>query len=155
MPTTILRSSFPKDENGNPYRPIFNVQVDTAGNAIAGASLAGTPVSSSSGNVAAASAVATLAAAAGKTTYISGFDVTGGGATAGSIITATVTGLLGGTQSYNIAVPTGVTLGITPLAVVFNPPFPASAVNTAIVVTVPSLGAGNTNAVANARGFQA
>jgi hypothetical protein len=155
MPIQILRSSFPKDENGNPYRPIFNVPVDSAGNAIAGTSLAGTQISSTSGNVAAASASATLAGVVAKTTYINQFEVTGGGATAGSIVTMTVTGLLGGTQSYNIAVPTGAALGITPMVISFFPPWPASAVNTAIVVTVPSLGAGNTNAVANARGFQA
>lgn len=155
MPTQILRSAFPKDENGNPYRPVFVVNVDTAGNAIPGVALAGTPVSGSSGNVAAAAATATLAAAAGKTTYMTGFDITGAGATAASVVTATVTGLLGGTQSYTIAVPAGATLGIAPVFVAFSQPFPASAVNTAIVVTVPSLGAGNTNAVANARGFQA
>jgi hypothetical protein len=154
MPTTITRANFPKDENGNPYRPVFTVAVDTAGNAPSW-SLASTPINATSGNVAAASAVATLAAAAGKTTYITGFDITGGGATAASVVTATVTGLLGGTQSYTIAVPAGATLGITPLFVSFPTPYPASAVNTAIVVTVPSLGAGNTNTVANARGFQA
>jgi hypothetical protein len=32
-------------------------------------------------------------------------------------------------------------------------PVPATAVNTAIVVTVPSLGAGNTNAAVTAFGF--
>lgn len=154
MPVQILRSSFPKDENGNPYRPVYVVQVDTAGNAPAW-SLASTPIGASSGNVAAATATATLAAAATKTTYITGFEITGGGATAASVVTATVTGLLGGAQSYSIAVPAGAALGITPLIVNFPTPFPASAVNTAIVVSVPSLGAGNTNAVANARGFQA
>ena len=154
MPTQILRSSFPKDENGNPYRPTFVVNVDTAGNAVVGAGLAATTIGATSGNVAAATATATLAATAAKTTYITGFDITGGGATAASVVVATVTGLLGGTMSYAIAVPAGVTLGITPLIVNFSPPLPASAVNTAIVVSVPSLGAGNTNCVANARGFQ-
>ncbi len=113
-----------------------------------------TPISSSSGNVAAASAVATLAAAAAKTTYISGLALTGGGATGASLVTATVAGLLGGTMSLTFAVPAGVTLGATPILLQFNPPLPASAVNTAIVVTLPSLGAGNTNAAAAAWGFQ-
>jgi hypothetical protein len=36
----------------------------------------------------------------------------------------------------------------------FNPPIPAASVNTAIVVTLPSLGAGNTNAAVVTHGFQ-
>jgi hypothetical protein len=35
----------------------------------------------------------------------------------------------------------------------FPIPVPASAVNTNIVVTMPSLGAGNTNATCSAQGF--
>ena len=111
-------------------------------------------VSSSSGNVAAASAVATLAAATGKTTYISGFSITGLGATAAGVSLATLAGVLGGTMTFVIPVPVGATIGITPLNVNFNPPLPASAVNTAIVLTVPTFGSGNTNAAANAWGFQ-
>lgn len=111
-------------------------------------------LSASSGNVAAASAVATLAAAAGKTTYITGFTATGLGATAAGVSLLTVTGLLGGTQTYVVPVPAGATLGIAPLRVTFIPPLPASAVNTAIVVTMPTLGAGNTNAAVVATGFQ-
>lgn len=113
-----------------------------------------TPLSSSSGNVAAASAVATLAAAAGKTTYIAGFSITGAGATAASVVLAALAGLLGGTQTYVVAVPAGAAVGITPLRVDFNPPLPASAANTAITLTLPSLGAGNTNAAVNAWGYQ-
>ena len=45
-----------------------------------------TAVSSSSGNVAAASAVATLAASVTKTTYISGFAITGTGATGPAVV---------------------------------------------------------------------
>ena len=44
-------------------------------------------------------------------------------------------------------------IGITPMTVVFNPPLPASAVNTAIVLTLPALGLGNTNAAAVAHGY--
>lgn len=110
---------------------------------------------SSSGNVANASAVATLAAVAGKTTFISGFEITGAGATAAAVVIATVTGLLGGTASYIVAAPAGATAPLTTLAVVFNPPLPASALNTAIVVTLPALGLGNTNAAVVAHGYQA
>lgn len=113
-----------------------------------------TQVSASSGNVAAASAVATLAGVAAKTTYISGFSITGAGATGASVVSATVTGVLGGTQTYTVPVPAGAAVGITPLFVEFNPPLPASAVNTAIVLTLPSLGSGNTNATVNAWGYQ-
>ncbi|WP_448953070.1 hypothetical protein [Labrys neptuniae] len=131
-------------------RPIYVTQGGSSGGAPGGS----TPVAAASGNVAAGTATATLPGAAGKTTYISGFEITGGGATAGSIVTATVTGTLGGTLSYNIAVPTGATTGISPLVVEFNPPLPASAANAAIAVAVPSFGAGNTNAAVVAHGYQ-
>jgi hypothetical protein len=113
-----------------------------------------TPVHAASGNVAAAATTATLAGTAAKTTYITGFEVTGAGATAASVIVITVTGLLGGTETYILAIPAGATVGVTPLVVQFSLPVPASAVNTAIVVNVPSFGAGSTNAAVVAHGFQ-
>jgi len=118
--------------------------------------LGATPITATSGVVAAAAAVATLPGVAGKTTYISGFQCMGLGATAGSTVQVAVTGLISGTQTYLVTVPAGATLAASPypLSVAFDPPLPASAVNTAIVVTMPSLGAGNTAAVANAQGFQ-
>ena len=114
-----------------------------------------TPVTASSGNVANAAAVATLAAAAGVTTYISGFEITGGGATAASVVSATVTGLIGGTATYTVGAVAGAMLANTPILAVFNPPIPASAVNTAIVITVPALGVGNTNSTVVAHGYRA
>jgi hypothetical protein len=48
----------------------------------------------------------------------------------------------------------GATLKNGDLHITFNPPLPASADNTAIVLTLPSLGAGNTNAAVNVWGFQ-
>ena len=110
--------------------------------------------SASSGNVANANAVATLAAVAGKTTFITGFEVTSGGATTAALVTATVAGLLGGTASYTYGASAGALLANTPLMVTFNPPLPASALNTAIVVTLPALGLGNTNATVAAHGYQ-
>lgn len=127
-----------------------NIQSPSAG-IVAGS----TPLSASSGNVAAATATATLAGAASVTTYISGFQITGAGATAASVVSATVTGLLGGTATYTLAIPAGVTTGIQPLTVNFYPPLPASAANTSIVVSVPSFGAGNTNATVTAQGYRA
>ncbi len=81
-----------------------------------------------------------------------GFAITGGGATAASLVTATLTGATGGTLSYVIAVPAGVTLGITPLVVQFDPPLVSASNNTSIVLNVPSFGAGNTAAAANLQG---
>jgi hypothetical protein len=114
----------------------------------------GTAIAGTSGNVANASAAASLAAIAAKTNYVTGVEFTFSGATAASVVVATVTGLLGGTQSYIVAVPAGAVVGGTPLLIKFHPPHPASAVNTAITATIPALGAGNTNACANIRGIQ-
>lgn len=114
----------------------------------------GTPVMASSGNVANAAATAALPATAGVTNFITGFSITFAGATAASVVVATITGLLGGTVSYVIAVPAGATVGGQPLAVDLAVPHPASAANVAITLTLPALGAGNTNAAVNIRGFQ-
>lgn len=116
-------------------------------------SVPGTLVASS-GNVANVAAVATLPAAAGKTTYITGFQLTAGGATVGSVVNATVTGLNGGTLTYTFGFPVGAVVAGQPVNVTFPNPIPASAVNTAIVVTLPAGGGGNTNAAANAQGYQ-
>ncbi len=113
----------------------------------------GPVVTYSSGNVANAAANATVPAVAARTGYLTGIEITGAGATAGGVVLATITGLLGGTVTYNIVVPTGATTSITPLVVEWNPPLPAAAVNTAIVVSLPALGAGNTNASTVAHGF--
>lgn len=113
-----------------------------------------TPINASSGDVANATATATLAAAAGQFTYLSGFVITGAGATGASVVTATVAGVTGGPLSYDIAVPAGAAVGITPLMVTFTTPVRSSAVNTAIVVSAPPFGAGNLHAAVSATGFQ-
>lgn len=115
---------------------------------------AGAPITASSGNQANANAVATLATAVGKTTYICGFTMTSAGSTAATVVSPTITGVIGGTQTFTYVSVAGVTLGNTPLVVDFAPCLPASSLNTAIVVTLPALGAGNTNATATAWGFQ-
>lgn len=115
--------------------------------------VAATSIKASSGNVANASGVATIPALAAKTAYISGFDVTGAGAIAASVVSVTVAGILGGTATYTLTVVAGVTLANNALLIQFTPPLPASAVNTAIVVTCPALGAGNTNNTVNAYGY--
>ena len=102
---------------------------------------------------AAAAITATLAAVAGKRTHIAGFAVDGLGATAASVIEVTVTGLLGGTLRRKMSIPAGAGVAVTPLIMEFDRPIPASADNTAIIVNVPSFGAGNTSAIVSAHGF--
>lgn len=106
-----------------------------------------------SAQVSAAANNQTLAAQTGRRTFISGFTVDGLGATGASVINVTVTGVLGGTITYVLPIVAGATTQIAPLRVEFPRPIPASADNTAIVVNVPSFGAGNTQANASAHGF--
>jgi len=113
-----------------------------------------TPVVASSGVVANAAAAASIAAVAGKTGYLSGFQCSALGATALANVTVTVVGAAGGTMSYKFQFPAGVTVLAAPLNVVFSPPIAASAPTTAITVTLPAGGAGNTDAITNVQGFQ-
>jgi hypothetical protein len=112
-----------------------------------------TPVIKTSGNVAAAVATATLPAVSGKTNYLTGFDITSSGSTAAAVVLAALTGLLGGTINYVYATVAGATLANPTLSVRFDIPLPASAANTAISLSLPTLGAGNTNAVVNLYGY--
>lgn len=107
-----------------------------------------------SGNVANATAACTLAASSGKTTYITGFVMTGDGATVGSAVSCTLTGTVTGTMTYTFGFPIGVAVPANPLVVNFSYPVPASATNTTIVASCPASGAGGTNAAITATGFQ-
>jgi hypothetical protein len=101
--------------------------------------------------------VATLAAVAGKLQWLEGIDFGGLGATAASAIKVTIAGLLGGSIVMKIPVGAGVTVkAFTNDVLQWRPPepLPASAVNTAITVTVAAYGAGNTDASVVAYGFQ-
>lgn len=102
---------------------------------------------------AAAAINAVLPAAAKRLNFIKGFTITGGGATAGSVIAVTVTGAIGGTLTFYVAVPTGATAQ-TLLHV--NLPYALAATdeNVAITVAVPSFGAGNTAASVVAFGYK-
>lgn len=110
-------------------------------------------VTASSGNVAAASAVATIPAVANKTAYLTGFIITSAGATGALVVSPTITGIIGGTMTFTYTTVAGVAVGNTPLIVTLPIPVAASAVNTAIVLTLPSLGAGNLNAAVTAFGY--
>lgn len=112
-----------------------------------------TQVTATSGNVANASAVATMAAVSGRTNNISGFSVTGSGSTVGLPVTVTVAGLLGGSLPYTYTAAIGATVGNTPLVIKYAAPIAASGLNTAITVTCPALGAGNTNNTVTTHGF--
>lgn len=112
-----------------------------------------TEIQGQSGNQANAAAVATLAGVAGKTTWISGFEVTAAGSTAALVVLVTMTGpVTGGTWVF--VFPAGATVAAQSLIVEFVEPIPASALNTAIAITLPAGGAGNTNASVTAHGFQ-
>lgn len=116
--------------------------------------LQGVQVSNSSGNVAAATATATLPAATGKITYICGFSITSAGSTAAAVVNPTVTSVIGGTMTYTYASVAGATLANQHLTIPFTPCLPATAPNTTVVVSMPTLGAGNTNTTVNAWGYQ-
>ncbi len=110
-----------------------------------------------SGNVAAATATATAPAVAGKTFKVTGIDVTGGGATAASVVDMTLTGINNGTLHFSIPVPAGATAGLTSdgRPIQFRPPdsIPASGQNQAVAAVLPSLGSGNTNATVTLYGY--
>ena len=101
-----------------------------------------------------ASAIApTFGGAAGTTAWITAFQITGLGATGGSTINATLTGVQGGTQTYPVVIPAGATVAITPVTASFGGGLQASAAAQAITLNVPSFGAGNTNSQASLEGF--
>lgn len=112
------------------------------------------PIVASSGNVAAGAAAASLGAVAGLRNWITGFTLTASGATTGLAVDATVTGLDGGTLTFTFDFPAGALVGATPLVVTFPQPIPASDVNTAITVNLPSGGIGNAHAASCVFGFR-
>lgn len=108
---------------------------------------------SDSNTAAAGAATATAAAVANSRNVIQGFIVTGGGATSASIIDVTVTGVPT-TLKFKLVIPAGATVAIVPLMIDFGDGLAASADNTAIVVSVPSFGTGNTAAAVAAWGYR-
>lgn len=110
-------------------------------------------VSSSGG--AQANTVTLPAGGVGVTTWVTGFEVTGMGATAQATLDVTLGGVSGAPLHYVLLVPAGVTTEVDGLTVELAAPgIPANAANTAITLTVPSFGAGNTNAAATIHGYQ-
>lgn len=117
--------------------------------------LAPSPVFTASASTSTTGTVAaTLTTGTGDTFwYCCGFEIAYGGATAGSIVNATLSGLLGGTITYPLAVPTGVTSGAL-IQVEFPMALIQAAVATPVVLTVPALGAGSTNVGVALHGFR-
>lgn len=113
-----------------------------------------TAIIAGSGVVAAAAAVATLDSDLAKTTYIAGLLIAGGGATAAALVDVTIAGLLGGTRTFVHGAVAGAAEKNPDVLLTFDPPLPASAVDTDIVVTCPSLGAGNAKNSVTAWGYK-
>lgn len=107
--------------------------------------------SPSSAVVSNAATSVTITAAAATVAHITGFEVTGNGATVSTVITVTVTGTISGTLNYVLVIPV-LAQGVS-YQVEFPQPIPATAVNTSITVNLPAFGAGNTAAAVVAHGF--
>ena len=108
-------------------------------------------VTVSSGNVAAASAVATLPAPTTGSWIVTGIEVTFAGATGAANAIGTITGLSGGTVSFIVTAPAGATVAGTPIK--WDWPNGLRGIpKTAVVLTLPTLGAGNTHACATIHG---
>ena len=87
-----------------------------------------------------------------RRTFLSGFALTGTGATSASTIEVTTTGLSVNLK-FKVVIPAGAGVEVSPRILTFNPPLPASADNTAITVVVPSFGAGNLAAALSTWGY--
>lgn len=111
-----------------------------------------TPVIGNSGTLANVSGSASLPAVASRRNYIQGFTISGSGATGALVIECLLIGI-GTNLRYEYSVPAGATIGAPLYHITFPIPLPASAVNTAIQITLPAFGAGNTNATVNIYGY--
>jgi hypothetical protein len=107
------------------------------------------------GNTAAGANNLTIGGVAGRMTMLTGFEITGLGATSGSTITVTVTGTASAnTPTYYVVIPAGTGVAITPFIQSYGTfGIPGSAPGQSITVNVPSFGSGNTNASVVAHGY--
>lgn len=101
-----------------------------------------------------ATTAASLAAAVGKTTYLSSIIVSGLSPTAVGSNGLTLNGVLGGAITYSLPLPAASAQGAAFQQIDFNPPIPASAVNTAISASSAAFGAGSTYQMVEVVGFQ-
>jgi len=136
------------------------VQIDSVGRIIttpgSGTFAAQTSITATFSGADTTTATATLPAAAGKLTYICGFNISGLGATAATTVSPTIATLAGGntfTLSGGYTFAAGATVNNTLASFTFPLCVAANAVNSTIVVTVPGA-AGNTSTFINAWGYQ-
>ncbi len=113
-----------------------------------------TIVENSAVNAANAVTVTLPASTTGLTTYVEGFDITGSGTTAATIVNVNLSGMTN-PLFFDLISPAGATTTVKALSVRFPSPVPGSAVNTAITLLVPNLGASNTNVAVALYGFLA
>jgi len=111
------------------------------------------PVAGSVTSAAAACSVS-LGGTVGKMTFLEGFDITGAGATAASVVVASITGIAGGPLYFDVGVGSGTTTANTPLSIRFPEPLPATGPGVPIVINLPSLGTGSPMAALTGYGFQ-
>jgi hypothetical protein len=96
---------------------------------------------------------ATLPAVAGMTNYVTKVMASATGATAAQATNIGISGLINGASiSQMIGIPAGVSNAVS-LDINFDPPIPAYAANTAITLTLPAAGAGNTLQTVSIFGF--
>lgn len=127
------------------------LQIDTKGRQIVGLVPLGTPIYATASSAATTSANVSLTIPASTMGYLDGFDIDGLGATAGSNVVVTITGLVGGTLTYAFGVTAGATVPVHQ-SYRFNPPLQGSTMAQNIGVTLAGFGAGNTGFTNNAYG---
>jgi hypothetical protein len=137
--------AFPQVQNVDASGAVIGQPLQAGGNV--GLNV-GTPLVQTSIGSAAAVNVVTLPTAAGRTTYISGFELTTGIVLAGVSTVVAVAGISNG-LNYQV---TELALGNGNLIVSYIPAIPASAANTVITVSLPALTGGGVTAL-NARGY--
>jgi hypothetical protein len=113
-------------------------------------------ITASSGDVAAATATATLAAPNSGSWEITQLEIWGANATASSNVVCTITGLMGGTMTIDVVVSLipATTAPITnnPIYLPFNGGL-TGLPGTAVVFSCPSMGSGNLHAAINIHGI--
>jgi hypothetical protein len=97
--------------------------------------------------------IVTFPAVPGRTIYLTGLQAGGLGATTAAQQFVQVAGIAGGTCSWAIGVPAGVTVSVPSMVVPFTPPLIASGPNVAVVSTLFSFGAGNVGQSLTAWGY--
>jgi hypothetical protein len=90
----------------------------------------------------------------GRTTYITGFRITGFGATGAGTSTVTVSSIQGpNSWNYEITIPAGAAVPITPLIENFPTPIPGNGTDTSILVAYTAFGTGNLTSQCIAFGY--